>query len=364
MKFTVSKASLNDAIKKVINAISTKVTLPVLNNILLEADGDTLSVSASDLEIFIKTTIPAVILESGATTLPSKKFAQIISDFPNGDVTVETNEEDCATITCCRSRFKLHGLPAINYQKPDEFTEDWSFTLPAKDLLDNLAKVSYARSDDDQNRRVLNGVLFSVRAGTITIAATDGKRLALVEKPIATDVPADGDIILPIKVTTELPRSLEADKEVTIRISMSAVVFQTPDTIIVSRLLEGVYPNYRQVIPDTFAYKIDIKRAEFLEVLRRVSLILTNEGMSVRLELSNNCMEVQASNPQLGEANEPVDITYDGPDMKIAFNPQFFSDPLKLLSCETFSMNFTDDLSPVQLSGDEGFLYILMPMRN
>jgi len=362
MKITVTKENLNNAIRKVISAISSKGTLPILNNILIEAEGDTVCLSAYDLEIFIHTTIPAIVHEPGATTVPSKKFAQIASDLPAGDITIDTDADEHSTITCQRSRFKIHGLSAISYQKPEDFQEEWSFTMPAKDLFKNLAKVSYARSDDE-SRRTLTGVLFSVRGGTWTIAATDGRRLALVEKPLDSAVTADGDIILPCKVTAELAKSLDPEANVAIRISSSMIVFETPETTITSKLLDGVYPNYRQVIPSSFVHKLEIPRAVFSDALRRVSLVVTDANLSISLALSKDSLVISGNSADIGEASEAVDVEYDGPEMTINFNPQFYSEPLKLLDCDKFVMNFTDDLSPVELSGDDGFIYILMPMR-
>lgn len=362
MKFTVSKENLKQAISKVINVISNKVTLPALSNILIEAEGDTLCMTSSDLEISIKTTVAALVFEPGATTLPAKKLAQIANDLPAGDVTIETSEDEIATITCQRALFKIHGLSATEYQKPEDFQEDWTFTMKGIDLIKNIAKVAYARSDDE-SRRVLNGVLFSVRAGSLTIAATDGRRLSLVEKNLEADIQEDGDIILPTKVTSELTKSLDANADVIIRIAAAAVAFVTPDTTIISKLIEGNYPNYRQVIPETFTNKILIPRLRFMDALRRVAIVVQDSSASVKLTLTPNTLNLSAFSHEIGEASEPVDVEYEGPELEFSFNPDFMADPLKLLECDQLIMQFSDDLSPVQLSGDEGFLYILMPMR-
>ncbi len=362
MQFTVTKENLKSAISKVSGIVSSKVMLPALNNILIEAEGDTVSMTASDLEISIKTTISALIMEPGETTLPAKKLQQIANDLPAGDVTITTNEDEVATITCQRSLFKLHGLAAVNYQKPEEFQEDWTLTMPALDLVKSLAKVSYAKSEDEQ-RRVLNGVLFSVRGGVLTFAATDGRRLALVEKTLEAENLADGDIILPTKVTQELSKTLDLTGDVVIKISASSVLFASKDTTIISKLVEGVYPNYRQVIPESFTRQIEIPRVIFTDVLRRVSIVVQESGASVKFSLADNLLTISASNPELGEASEPIDIEYTDTPLDIAFNPQFVNEPLKLLDCDKIIMKFSDDLSPVEIAGDEGFLYIIMPMR-
>ena len=363
MKFTVTKENLVSAIKRVVNAVSSKITLPALSNILVEAEGDSMILTASDLELSIEARVPAMVFESGATTLPAKKFMQIAGGLPNGDVTIETTDDDQSTLSCQRTYFKIHGLAAENFQKPEEVQEEWTLKLPVLDLVKNLVKVSYAKSTDEDGRRYLNGVLLSVRGDVLTIAATDGRRLALVEKPLEAGTSVDGDIILPSKASIELTRSLDNVGEVTIRVSQSTISFETADVILTSKLIEGTYPNYRQVIPKTFSKNVAIPRAAFGEALSRVSMVVSDSSTSVRLSLKENLLTISANSNEVGEASEPIEIEYTDEPFDISFNPQFVSEPLKYLDCEQLVMQFSDDLSPVALTGDEGFLYIIMPMR-
>ena len=363
MKFTVTKENLVSAIKRVVNAVSSKITLPALSNILVEAEGDSMILTASDLELSIEARVPAMVFETGATTLPAKKFMQIANGLPNGDVTIETTDDEQSTLSCQKAYFKIHGLAAENFQKPEEVQEEWTLKLPIQDLVKNLVKVSYAKSTDEDGRRYLNGVLLSVRGDVLTIAATDGRRLALVEKPLEAGTAVDGDIILPAKASVELTRSFDGVGEVTIRVSQSTIVFETADVVLTSKLIEGTYPNYRQVIPKTFSKNVAIPRAAFSEALARVSMVVSDSSTSVRLTLGENTLTVSANSSEVGESSEPVEIEYTDEPFEISFNPQFVSEPLKYLDCEQLMMQFSDDLSPVALTGDEGFLYIIMPMR-
>jgi DNA polymerase-3 subunit beta len=288
---------------------------------------------------------------------------QIANGLPNGDVTIETTDDEQSTLSCQKAYFKIHGLAAENFQKPEEVQEEWTLKLPVQDLVKNLIKVSYAKSMDEDGRRYLNGVLLSVRGDVLTIAATDGRRLALVEKPLEAGTAVDGDIILPAKASVELTRSLDGVGEVTIRVSQSTIVFETADVVLTSKLIEGTYPNYRQVIPKTFAKNVAIPRAAFSEALARVSMVVSDSSTSVRLSLGENTLTISANSNEVGESSEPVEIEYTDEPFEISFNPQFVSEPLKYLDCEQLIMQFSDDLSPVALTGDEGFLYIIMPMR-
>lgn len=363
MKFSITKEHLNTALKRAMCAISPRVTFPVLNNFLLEARDDRLIVTASDLEISIRTSVPALVEEEGSTTLPAKKLAQIAGAFPAGDVYFIADENQIVSLSCQKSQYKLRGLDADQYPPLGDFQEAWSFTLPTRDLVRNIVKVSYARSTDE-NRKQLNGVLFSIRNAVLTVAATDGRRLALVDKALADVSVPDGDAILPNKVSVELARCFDDQDEVIVRLNEAAVIFETADTAVMSKLVEGSYPNFRQVIPDQANRSVaTIPRTAFAEVLNRVAMVVSDSGAAVCLQLSEGQLLVSASSADVGDASEPLEVSYEGESVNISFNPLFFHEPLKYLECDQMIMQFKDDFSPVVISGDAGFLYVLMPMR-
>lgn len=365
MKLTVTKGNLKLAISKALTVVSSKVQLPILTTLLLEADGDTLCITASDNELSLRTTVAALVFESGSAALPAHALSAIVGDLPSGDVTLETNDNDETTISCQKSLFKLRGLDANDYPRPTEIAYDWSFSMPATELLRSISKVGYARSTDIQ-RQILNGVLFSVRGEMLSIVATDGRRLALVEKPLVLSPDAnkenmDGDMILPPKCLAAM-RMLETDGDVEIRISATAAVFVTAETTISSRLVEGAYPNYRQVIPTQFDHHITIPRTQLAEVLRRVSHVLKDKERSLHIALTENLFTVSASS-EVGEASEPLDIEYAEAPLELILNTDFLQAPIKELDCDSIHVYFSNDLDPVKLTDDEGFLYILMPLR-
>jgi DNA polymerase-3 subunit beta len=312
--------------------------------------------------------------EEGAVTIQAKKFNEIISRLPTGDVNFVCANDAPETIklSCGNAKYTLHGIPAADYPGADPFVEDWAFAIGGKDLIDALVKVVYARSDDE-SRKALNGILFSIRSGIRTVAATDGRRLALVEAPVAvaegsdaTEV-RDGEFIMPYKVVAELIKSLDQSKSVVVHLTKAMAVFETGSTTIMSKLVEQTYPNYRSVIPVSFHHEVTIPRALFLDVLKRISPVIFDSGDtagSVKLDIVEGNMTLSASSSEVGDANETIGIALKGDPISISFNPAYLSDPIKSLSCNEFVLKFNDAVTPVELTGDPGFIYILMPMRS
>lgn len=363
MKVTVARDSLASALRKVLSVVSNRTTLPVLSNVLLEAADGKLSLTGTDLEVSIRTELPVTVVTPGSITLLAKKFGQIVNSLPAGEVTLETGENQITSISCKRSFFKVIGLDGAEFPRDNAVQSGWSFTSTAAEFKKILGKVSYAASPDE-TRQVLNGILLSLRAGILTTAATDSRRLALVEKPLAGENPGEGDVILPPKVVGEIQKIFEGEDGLTVQLSEKRVAFKTADTIVMSRLVEGNYPNYRQVVPTNFARTLVIPREEFISVLNRVSMVISETSGAVKLKVEGTQMVVSASSTEFGESNEPMDVSYEGNPVNLSFNPGFLMDPLKHLECDRIVLQFNDEYSPVSLSGDEGFLYILMPMRS
>jgi DNA polymerase-3 subunit beta len=199
----------------------------------------------------------------------------------------------------------------------------------------------------------------------MTAVATDGRRLALVEKMLdSSESLIDCDLVLPIKVVNELQKLLEAEGDVVIRLSDSNASFIIDNSVLTSKLIDGDYPNYRQVIPASFENSIVLPRENFSEVLNRVSIVISESGSSVKFTLNTDTATLSASSAEIGEANESMQVSYHGEALNISFNPDYLKDPLKALDCDDLTIRFSDEYKPVVVLGDEGFLYVIMPMRN
>ena len=362
MKVTVSKDALSGVLRKVLSAVNTKTTIPVLNNVYLEAEDGHLSVAATDLEVFICSRTEANVEIGGKTTLPARKFGQIVSALPAGDVVLEKDDNEQTSISCKQSFFRMLGLAATEFPTEEDIDGEWSFSLPSRDMKKMLSKVAYAASTDE-SRHVLNGILLSIREGILTAVGTDGRRLALLESPLNAENIADGDVILPPKVIAELIKVLDQDEDLNLQLSDSRAAFSLPNTLITSKLVEGSYPNYRQVIPSNFSNSAVIPRDALAEAVNRVAMVVTESSSSVHLRIEPGTATVSASSAEVGEGSEPLEISYEGEPLDLSLNPQFMMDPLRHMECDQVVFQFNDQYSPVSISGDEGFLYIIMPMR-
>jgi DNA polymerase-3 subunit beta len=363
MKVTVSKDTLSAVLRKVLSAVNPKTTIPVLNNIYLDTQDSGLILAATDLEVYVKSVADAAVEQPGKTTLPGKKFAQIVNALPDGDITLETDDKQQTSIACKKSFFRILGLDADEFPAEQLIEEGWAFSLPAQELRKVLSKVAYAASTDE-TRHVLNGVLVSIRSGILTAVATDGRRLALLERPLEAEAPGDCDVILPPKVVGELVRILDDEGPVKVQLSESNAAFSVGRTLLVSKLVEGSYPNYRQVVPKGFSNSAVVPREALAAVLNRVAMVVSESSASVNVKLEKATMTLSATSAEVGEGSEPLEVSFDGEPIEIAFNPHFLMDPLRHLDSDQVVFQFNDQFSPVAISGDEGFMYVIMPMRS
>lgn len=363
MKIKVNQETLCKALQKVTNIIGSRTTLPVLANVWMHAEENKLTIVTTDLEIRYVTEIPAEVEESGKTTLPAKKLLGLVSRF-HGDVTIESNENFHSVIRCGSAEIMLLGLNPDDFPVLTTFEVIRTIQMKQADLAELIEKISYAVSVED-SRKVLQGILLSVHEGKITAVATDGKRLALTEKMLE-NVPegSDGDIIITLKSAQELKRVMDKTNDVTMEIGEKQITFHLGDTTITSKLIEGVYPNYRQVIPATFKTNIGIQCDQFIYALELLSVTLADSNSPlVKLTFKDNQLRFDA-NSNIGEGNESIAIEYTGEEMSASFNPHYLLDPFKHLPNDQMFLKINDVVSPIALETADGFLYVIMPMRN
>ncbi|MEI6072188.1 MAG: DNA polymerase III subunit beta [Verrucomicrobiae bacterium] len=362
MKLAVTKEALLEGLQRIQNVVSNRATLPVLSNALLEASDSGLRLTTTDLEVSIRCTIEAKVERAGATTLPARRLAAIVRELPSSEVVIDVDAKHAATIRCGASFFKIYGLPQEEFPAFPTFGEPKSFTLKQSELKDGLRKTSYAISSDE-TRYVLNGILFSLADNKMTLVATDGRRLALFDSDIEFPKSHERDFILPTKAVTELQRLLGETGEVTISTSENLASYELNGAQVVSKLVEGNYPNYRQVIPGEAKERISLEREALLNCVRRVSLLSSDKTSSVRLSFTKNNLDIAANTPEVGEAKESMAINYRGKDLSIAFNPEFLMDPLRNLPNDEVFLELIDEMSPGVVKIQSPFLYVIMPMR-
>ena len=362
MKLTIEKDALLEALQKVQSIVGQRSTLPILSNVLLRAEGDSISLTTTDMEVCVKTSAAAEITEEGGTTLPARRFFSICRELPNGQVEIEVDAKDIATIRCGPSFFKLVGLSEEEFPPLPEFSESAVYTIDQNVFKEMLQKVVYA-SSTDETRYILNGSLLSFKDEKLTVVATDGRRLALVEQEVEFAEDTQVNLVVPTKTLNELIKTLGDEGILKIRVAGTQVAFDFDRILIISKLIEGTYPNFQQVIPAQCEERIAIDRETILNAVRRVSLLTDDQTASIRLNFGKNKLELVSNSPEIGEARETIPVKYDGKEISIAFNPGFLMAPLRHLDSDEIFFELSDELSPGVIKTGVPFLYVLMPIR-
>jgi len=363
MQFETKKDDFLKGLQTVQNAIPQKNTLPILANLLLETDKDRVKLTATDLDIGISSRVSTKLKAEGSITVPAKKLLDIIKELPDENtVTILLKKNNMITIDCGKAHFKIIGLPKDEFPQLPEFKNKESLTIPQKLLKEILTLTNFAVSKDE-TRYVLNGVLFIIKKDKIRTVATDGKRLALAEKKLPEKTLLDKRAIVPAKTVQEVSRMLQEEGDVKIQFSESQIFFDLGTTNIISRLIEGDFPNYEQVIPEEKEEKAEIDRQQFLAAVKRANLFTNPDSLAVKVDVSKNKMIISKNAPFIGEVKEEMPIKYNGKAMSIGFNPSYVIDVLK---------NLTDDEIGLELEGPDGpgvirkggeYIYVVLPMQ-
>ncbi|MCX6159720.1 MAG: DNA polymerase III subunit beta [Ignavibacteriae bacterium] len=362
MKFTIQRDELIKGLQLIQPIIISHTTLPILYNVLITAEKDKITLFATDLSVSMKCSLPAKVNKTGSSSFNAKMLFNIARELPQDSAEFELEDKNRAIIQCGQSSYKLLGISAEDFPAVPPFTTTSSFLIDQVLLKDMLQKTTYAASDDE-SRLILNGVLMSIKGHKIIIVATDGRRLALVEKEVELPDDQKIDLVIPAKTINELIKVLKDEGQVKISLTQNMASFEMENCTIISKLIEGVYPNYQQVIPGQCDERITIERESLLGALRRTAIISNERNPSVKLNISKNQIQIIASNNDVGEANEQIPVKYSGKSLSMTFNPNYLMDPLRALSSDDIAIEFTDDLSPAVVKSNIPFIYVLMPLR-
>lgn len=361
MKIKILKDELIRNIQNVQNIISSKSSLPILSNVLIESEQGSVKLTSTDLDIGISSVFASEVEESGAITVPAKRFSEIVKELPDEDIIINTMKNNSMTIKCGKCFFKILGLPKEDFPKLPEFKKDPHVTIEQSVLKKMLTMTHFSMSRDEA-RYVLNGALFLFKGNKLTIVTTDGKRLSLVEKEAGREVP-DMSIIVPSKTIHELNRVLEDGGEVKITFSENQVKFESGNITIISRLIEGEFPNYEQVIPKEAKEKIIVNREQFLLGVRRAGLLTTQDSQSIKIDILKNRLIISKSNPTVGEAKEEIETTYKGPEMVVGFNPGYLIDALKVIPKDELEIEIMGPDKPAVMRVEGFYVYLVLPMQ-
>lgn len=373
MKFVISNTELSQLLGKLQNVIAQKATIPILSNFLIEASNNQIVITATDLTVGMRCFAQAKVLEEGATTIPAKRFTQLIREITAPHIEVCVNPQEITEITANSSRFKLHGMSKKEFPSLPDLAGATQFTIKQGDLKDMFFRTSFAVSRED-NRYVLTGVFLQIANGSATFVGTDGKRLAKSQIPVALDPAIKGDYIVPIKAVEEILKNLHEEGEATVFLMPDKIAVEANQSILISKLLAGEYPDINRVIPASPETQVSLHREELIALLRQVSLFTSDASQSVRFTFGSGELSLMANAMEIGEGKVSMPVNYHGQKLEIAFNPNFFLDILRHSRDEAVNMGLIDAYNPgviteLAVVDPEGKptkpspLFVIMPMR-
>ncbi len=366
MKFIIDREKLIKPLQLVSAPLSSRPTLPILGNLLLQVSDNTLSMTGTDLEIEMIARLPLVESnEPGSTTVPAKKFLDICRNLPNDAQISVTVDDNRLIIQSSRSKFSLSTLPANDFPNLENWQNDVDFSVPQKTIKRLIDAVQFSMANQDV-RYYLNGMLFEIDDGLLKSVATDGHRLAFCSQPIGQNVTASCSVILPRKGVIELAKLVgDSDELINIQIGSNNLRVNLADFTFTSKLIDGRFPDYKRVLPRNPDKILEVSCEELRNALSRAAILSNEKFRGIRLYANNNQIKITANNPEQEEAEEVVDVKYDAAELEVGFNVTYLLDVLNTLRCESVQLLLTDATSSVQIEdlNDESATYVVMPMR-
>jgi DNA polymerase-3 subunit beta len=368
MKLKIQKEDIQNALQSIQGIVDKKTTMPILSHFLLKVNKN-VSIMATDLDIALKESVKAEIIEKGSLCIPARKLFEIAREV-EGEIFLESQENNWVKVTSGKSTFKLMGLPEADFPTLPEITKSEELTIGAEKLKEMIEKTIYATGESD-TRYTLNGLLLHLipkkkNSVEFKIVGTDGHRLSVIEVSLEGKLSEEKKLILPKKAAMELKKLTEGSTEdINIYIDKNHIFFQTEDVILTSRLIEGTYPNYEQVIPKNNEKKVSVDKIAFLKALRRTSLMSRERTNAVRLDLETGKITLISMNPDIGEAREEIAAQYKGEQMTVGYNARYIMDILQVMGGESVQIELQEPLSPTLIVEPDrkDYTCVVMPMR-
>jgi DNA polymerase-3 subunit beta len=369
MEFSVKKFDLLEELELTQGVVERKTTIPILSNLLCEARGNQLTITATDLELSIRTSCEAKVKKEGAGTIPAKKLLDLVRLLPDDEIRFKLLENHWVHIACDRKNYKLVGMSKDNFPALPDFPQAL-VKIPAKLLAGVISKTIFAISQEE-SRYTLNGALLVLKPASLTMVATDGHRLAMVETDHKFEgLPTETRVLVPKKAMSEVLRLVARSSDETLvdfAQDESHLFFQFGGRVLTCRKLTGQFPNYEAVLPRDVNKTVLLERGELQDALRRVSQLADQRSHAVKFTLAKEGLEISASSPEYGEAKEAIEKEFKGEPISIGFNAQYLLDFLSAAADGPISFELKDEQSAGQLRpvGDESsrYRYVVMPMR-
>ncbi|MCB0364225.1 MAG: DNA polymerase III subunit beta [Bdellovibrionaceae bacterium] len=371
MKLQIEQADFVTLLSRAQNIVEKRNAMPILINVLLDAEGDRLKIFATDLEVSLTDQVSAVVEQPGRVAVNAKSLFDILKELPEGPIEIEKRENNWLHIRQNQIESNIVGISPDEYPVFPSYSTESFVKIDSQVLSEMIEKTIYSVSNDE-TRYHLNGVYFhrfdEDGGKGFRMVATDGHRLSLIERSTgdeADKLSANG-VIIPRKGLNEIRKLLDhVDEPIEMAIEGAQLVVRSGTTILMIRLIEGKYPNYQQLIPRDLNQRLSVKRDALLSSLKRVSLFSNQKSKGVTLNLTNGRMEISSNNPELGDARETIDVDYAGKDIRIGFNAKYILDVLSSMNDETVQIQLNDQLSPglVRPKDDDSYTCVVMPMR-
>src|SRR3972149_2159463 len=370
MKLKIKKEEILKGLQRTQGVVEKKTTMPILSNMLFTAEGSGVQIVATDLEIGLRGHYAAEVEKPGSVVVSAKKMYEIVREPPDENIRIETEEGNWVRVLSGQAQFKLVGLPKEEYPSLPDVAEEGMITIEGATLRDMIKKTLYSVGEND-TRYVLNGLfvhMSPVKNGlTIRMVGTDGHRLSLIDRVVEAKHKEES-MIIPKKAMLELRRLLEEDPstgELRVGFGKNHALFKRDGLMMVSKLIDGNYPNYLQVVPTQNTKKVTVSREMITHAVRRVSILSKEKTNAVKLQLERNRLVLSTNNPEVGEANEELAVDYKGEALAIGFNSRYLMDVLSAMDKETIRLELNDPLSPclIMEEGDENYKCVVMPMR-
>jgi DNA polymerase-3 subunit beta len=368
MKLTITREQFQEGLVAVAASVPAKTTLPILSNILLEATKDGIRLSGTDLDISVSTTVSASVEQEGAITLPARKLVEIIRELPSAAIRLTASGEQRVTIECGRSRFRLLGLPREEFPAFPTLKFEGGWRTSSRELQKLIGHVAFAASTEE-SRPILNGVLWELRPERMRMVATNGHRLARMDVPTSeTQGASQADLIVPPKALDQIRRLFGTEETVEIARNENHLGFRTGSTQVFTRLIEGPYPNYEQVIPRDNDKSATADKAALTSALRRMSIVASDQTHRIRMAFANGSCKLSVQTPDLGEAQEELNVSYEGDPLEIGFNAAYLLEILKYIPTDEVRMTFkaperAATCEPVGWDDAASYLALVMPLR-
>ncbi|HEY0492123.1 MAG TPA: DNA polymerase III subunit beta [Candidatus Dormibacteraeota bacterium] len=368
MKVTVTAGSLGQGLHVVSRAVSSRTTLPILNNVLMQTSSEGLQLTATNLEIGIRQLIPAEVQEEGGITVPARLLTDFVSSHPNEPLSMALDKKtQSLSLKSAKFDASIRGIDPADFPPVPSGGEGRKVKIDQAELRDAIEQTVIAASSDE-GRPVLTGVYVQLNGARATLAATDGHRLAVKTLNVSGDAGDVDTVVIPARALTELSRILRPGGEaidVTVGPQKNQVYFKTGDVELMSRLIEGTYPNYQQVIPAQSTTTITAKTQDLLFTTKMVSLFSKDAANVIKFKTEGNRLTLTANTSEVGQNIADVEAKVDGQDLQVAFNSRYLLDVLAVLGTEEVQLGFTGPLNPgiIRPVGKDDYLYIIMPVR-